>query len=45
MTSSVNNRDYPAVQGAALVLALLFVLVNLITDVIYSMLDPRVRFG
>jgi peptide/nickel transport system permease protein len=43
LTSSVNNRDYPAVQGAALVLAMLFVLVNLVTDVTYSFIDPRIR--
>jgi peptide/nickel transport system permease protein len=43
LTSSVNNRDYPAVQGAALVLAMLFVLVNLLTDVTYSFIDPRIR--
>ncbi len=45
LTSSVNNRDYPAVQGAALVLALLFVLVNLLADVTYSLVDPRIRRG
>jgi peptide/nickel transport system permease protein len=43
LTYSVNNRDYPAVQGAALVLAMLFVLVNLVTDVTYSFVDPRIR--
>ena len=45
LTSSVNNRDYPAVQGAALVLAMLFVLVNLLADVTYSLVDPRIRRG
>jgi ABC-type dipeptide/oligopeptide/nickel transport system permease component len=36
-------RDYPAVQGAVLASALLFVLVNLATDVGCAYLDPRIR--
>ena len=36
-------RDYPVVQGAVLVTATLFVLINLATDLIYTVLDPRVR--
>ena len=36
-------RDYPVVQGAVLLTATLFVLINLITDVIYTIIDPRVR--
>ncbi len=40
---SVNTRDYPAVEGAALVLALLFVVVNMLTDITYSFVDPRIR--
>ena len=36
-------RDYPVVQGAVLVTATLFVLINLATDLIYTALDPRVR--
>ncbi len=42
LVSSVATRDYPAVEGAALVLALIFVVVNLITDVTYSLVDPRI---
>jgi peptide/nickel transport system permease protein len=41
----VYSRDYPAVEGAALVLALLFVVVNMITDLTYSLIDPRIRHG
>jgi peptide/nickel transport system permease protein len=40
---SVSTRDYPSVEGAALVLALLFVVVNMITDLTYSFVDPRIR--
>ncbi len=36
-------RDYPVVQGAVLLTALLFVLINLATDLLYTSLDPRVR--
>jgi peptide/nickel transport system permease protein len=36
-------RDYPVVQGAVLMTATLFVLINLATDLIYTVLDPRVR--
>lgn len=43
LVSSVSTRDYPAVEGASLVLALLFVVVNLITDLTYSFVDPRIR--
>ncbi|MET0969450.1 MAG: ABC transporter permease [Tardiphaga sp.] len=38
-------RDYPVVQGAVLLTATLFVLINLVTDLIYTMLDPRVRLS
>lgn len=43
LVSSVSQRDYPAVEGASLVLAMLFVVVNLITDLTYSFVDPRIR--
>ncbi|TSD86126.1 ABC transporter permease [Mycobacterium sp. KBS0706] len=36
-------RDYPVVQGAILAAAVLFVLINLATDMIYAVLDPRMR--
>jgi peptide/nickel transport system permease protein len=38
-------RDYPVVQAAVLLLALNFVLVNLIADIAYGFIDPRVRLG
>ena len=37
-------RDYPVVQGVVLVAALLFVLINLATDICYTCLDPRIRY-
>jgi peptide/nickel transport system permease protein len=40
---SVNQRDYPAVQGVVLVFAAIVVLANLVTDIAYGILDPRIR--
>jgi len=42
--NGIYQRDYPTVQGAVLMLALTFVLVNLIVDVMYAYLDPRIRY-
>jgi len=41
----INLRDYPVVQGAVLVIAAAFVFVNLFVDVLYALIDPRVRYG
>lgn len=43
LVEGIRTRDFPVVQGTLLVLALAFVLVNLLTDVAYSYLDPRIR--
>jgi peptide/nickel transport system permease protein len=40
---AINKRDYLAVQGVVLVVAVAFVLVNFLVDVLYTVLDPRVR--
>jgi len=45
MVSSIFTRDYPVIQGGMLVLAVMFVLVNLATDVLYSVVNPRIRLG
>lgn len=42
MIQSIGRRDYPAVVGVVIVVSLAFVVVNLITDLIYGWLDPRV---
>jgi ABC-type dipeptide/oligopeptide/nickel transport system permease component len=42
---AIYNRDYPLVQAAVFVLASIFVLVNLVVDVLYTYLDPRIRVG
>ena len=42
LVQGINSRDYPIVQGVILVFALLFILVNFATDLIYTRVDPRV---
>jgi peptide/nickel transport system permease protein len=43
MVDAIFQRDYPVVQGAALTIAFLYVLVNTLTDISYVYLDPRLR--
>lgn len=45
VVDSIFARDYPVVQGVVLVIAVLVVAVNLLVDVIYTILDPRIRFS
>jgi peptide/nickel transport system permease protein len=44
MVSSILSRDYPVVQAGALLAAFVFVLVNLVVDISYAYLDPRIRY-
>ena len=44
IVQSINSRDFPVVQGSILMLTLLFVLVNLLVDLSYGLLNPRVRY-
>jgi peptide/nickel transport system permease protein len=44
MVNAIFNRDYPVVQGGMLVIAVLFVLVNLLTDLTYGLVNPRIRY-
>jgi peptide/nickel transport system permease protein len=45
LVRAVEQRDYPEVQGIVLVICALFVLLNLAVDLLYAVLDPRVRHG
>jgi peptide/nickel transport system permease protein len=45
IVDSITARDYIQVQAAIIVLAFMFVLINLLTDLAYGFLDPRIRFG
>jgi peptide/nickel transport system permease protein len=42
--TSISSRDYASIQGVVLYGALLFVLINLLVDILYAVLDPRVRY-
>jgi peptide/nickel transport system permease protein len=45
LLQAIFNRDYPLVQAATLYLAVVFVLINLVVDVLYAWLDPRIKLG
>jgi len=44
LVDSIRARDYPVVQGSVLLIAVSFVLVNLVVDLIYGFIDPRIRY-
>jgi ABC-type dipeptide/oligopeptide/nickel transport system permease component len=44
LIQSISTRDYPAVQGCILLIAVTYVSMNLIVDVLYGFLDPRIRY-
>jgi peptide/nickel transport system permease protein len=44
LIQGILNRDYPVVQGAIMVVSVLFVFSNLFVDVLYTVIDPRIRF-
>ncbi|MEK6680565.1 MAG: nickel ABC transporter permease [Nitrospirota bacterium] len=44
MIQGIYTRDYPIVQGCILIIALSYVLINLITDILYSYIDPRIKY-
>jgi peptide/nickel transport system permease protein len=45
LVESIEKRDYPVTQACVLIVALTYVLVNFVTDVVYTRIDPRVRFA
>jgi len=45
VVGSIQARDYPAVQGTLLLLVVLFVMANLLADLCYGVIDPRIRLG
>ncbi len=44
LTQAVLNRDYPMVQGGLLLTTTFLVMVNILVDIAYAILDPRVRY-
>jgi peptide/nickel transport system permease protein len=45
VVAAIGARDYPAIQGTVLVVAVGFVLINLLVDVAYAAIDPRIRYA
>ncbi len=43
LLSAINNRDYPVVQGGVIFIAIAYSVVNLIVDIIYAFVDPRIK--
>jgi len=44
VVAAISMRDYPVIQAAVMVTAILFLLLNLLVDLLYSWLDPRIRY-
>ncbi|MFI5179463.1 MAG: ABC transporter permease, partial [Vicinamibacterales bacterium] len=44
LIQSISFRDYPTVQGCILLIAITYVAMNLLTDLVYGLLDPRIRY-
>jgi len=45
LVSAIIERDYPMVQGAVLAMGLLFIFVQVVVDLSYAAIDPRVRYA
>ena len=43
LIDAVIARDYPVVQGIVIILSVVFIVINLLVDILYGYLDPRVR--
>jgi peptide/nickel transport system permease protein len=45
LSKAIINRDVPVLQGTILTLSVAFVMINLVVDLLQSMIDPRIRRG
>jgi peptide/nickel transport system permease protein len=45
LVDAILKRDFPLVQGGVLLVATVYVVVNLLTDLLYAMLDPRIALA
>lgn len=43
--TAINGKDFPVVQGIVLLVATIYVIANLAVDLLYSILDPRIRYS
>ena len=44
LLSAILSRDYPVIQASVLVIAVVFILINLVTDLLYAYVDPRIKY-
>jgi len=44
LVDSIDARDYPVVQGAVLLIAVSFIFINIVVDIVYAIIDPRIRY-
>ncbi len=44
IVDAILRRDYPVIQGCVLMFSFLYVLVNLVVDLLYTVFDPRIRY-
>lgn len=44
MINAISSRDFPMVQGSVLLVATIFVVVNLVVDIVYAFIDPRISY-
>ena len=45
LIKAIEQRDYPLIQGILLIFACMIVVINLVTDLMYMVIDPKIRFG
>lgn len=45
LVNAVNQRDFPIIQGATLIIALIYITINLITDILYAVVNPKIRLS
>ena len=43
MVQSINSRDYPTIMGITVIIAIAVLLGNVVTDILYGVLDPKIR--
>jgi peptide/nickel transport system permease protein len=44
ITDAIQNRDYPVIQASVLLLTVAFTVINMFTDILYAVIDPRIRY-
>jgi peptide/nickel transport system permease protein len=44
IVTAISQRDYPIIQGAILMIAVIFVVINFVVDLLYAWLDPRISY-